>query len=140
MLITLQFSTNWNGKLFLDNFGTVRLHNPSKYFIGNKLEVQLKGTRIGEVEIVAIRSFYFKNISDTLAYIDCGKPAAYLAGMMKRMYENKVQLTPETKLDHVTLHYYERSLETHAELLKLWWQDKYDQQQSKPVYQPTIFE
>lgn len=132
---TLDFSTNWNGKLFLDNFGTVRLFNPGKYIVGKELELTLKGTSLGIVTIAAERKFYFRSISDVLAYMDVGKPAHYLAELIKRFYEKKMTIDENTALHHVICHYKLRHVQAHESLLKEWWEEKKQEAYRQPVQQ-----
>lgn len=120
----LEFSTNWNGKLFLDNFGTVRLHNPSKYFVGNQMEVFLNRVDFGAVTVVAVRTFKYGEIRDALSYLDTGKPAHYLGSLIKKFYEKKVDLNRETLLDHAILHYTKRNYPNQALAIKDWWEAK----------------
>jgi hypothetical protein len=117
----IKFSHNWNGKLFLENFGTVRLHNPDKYRLDAKLELLLRNQFLGVVEVVAVKRFYYKNISDVLSHLDVGKPAHYLAGIIGRMYKDKVH--PELLLDHVILQYKSRNLEAQSQMLHEWWKE-----------------
>ena len=134
----ISFSNNWNAKLFLDCFGTVRLHYPEKYFIGNLLEIELKGLTIGTVEVAAVRKFRFDQISGVLSYLDVGKPAHYLADVIRRMYENKKKITDDLLLDHVVLKYTDRNIDAHATLIKDWWNEKLNQQ-PQPV-QKELFQ
>jgi ABC-type antimicrobial peptide transport system permease subunit len=124
----IEYTTNWNGKLLLDNFGTVRLHNPGKYFIGNQMEVVLKGMPVGIVKVIAVRTFKYKQISDVLGYLDVGKPAHYLAQLMRNFYSKDIALTPETRFDHIVQQYTERYVEAQQSILKDWWETKIAQQ------------
>lgn len=135
---TLTFTQNWNGKLFLDNFGTVRLHNEQKYFSGNHLEIILRNHNIGIAEVVAVRTFLFTGITDVLAYLDTGKPAHYLAELMRRMYSNKDGFNDSSKLDHVILHWKERNMRMHASFLEEWWREK--QEEHPESIQSKLFE
>ena len=134
----LQFSHNHNGKLFLDHFGFVDLHDPDKYIVGSRLDLSLRHTLLGTVSVVAVRTFQYKQISDILAYIECGKPAHYLADLLKRYCEGKIELGPETKLDHVVLHYRERHLQNHSLLLQEWWKAVVQGQPNQYATQPTF--
>ena len=120
--LTLDFTTNWNGKLFLDNFSTVRLYNEGKYFIGSEMEVKLKGVSFGTVKVIAARPFRYKQISDVLAFIDTGKPAHYLGALIKSFYSKKVNLNSETLLHHVVLHYTQRNIENQRAAIQDWWE------------------
>ena len=134
----LHFNANHNGKLFLDHFGFVDLHDAERYTVGNHLDVFLRSTLLGTVTVVAVRTFRFKQISDILAFIECGKPAHYLADLLRRYCENKIALGPETELDHVVLHYKQRHLHNHSLLLQEWWNEKVQQQPTQFCQQPSF--
>ena len=135
---TLSFSHNHNGKLLLNSFGTVRLHNPSKYGVGKTLEVDLNKLSLGIVAVAAVRTFRFKQISDVLAYLDCGKPARSLADMMRRMYSKGIDLNAETQFDHVVLYYLKRNMDSHAILFADFWKEKVAQHPNTPIQQLTF--
>lgn len=125
---SLSFSQNWNGKLLLDVFGTVRMHNPGKYFIGNDLMLDYRGKELGAVKVEALITFRFDQINDRLSYIDTGKPAHYLAALLSKMYTNKGVVLPSTLFDHVIVRYTQRNLPNQELLLKDWWDSKMEQQ------------
>ena len=124
---TIIFTTNWNGKLFLDCFGTVRLHNPGKYAVGKKMNIMYNKIPMGIAKIEALRVFQYKQISDALSYIDVGKPAVYLSQLLSNMYTKKGLLFPSSELDHVILVYEERNIESHQMVWREWWDDKQQQ-------------
>lgn len=124
----IPFTQNWNGKLFLNCFGTVRLYNPEKYFEGNKLELQLKNHEMGIVEVVAVRKFRYDQISGVLSYLDIGRPPHYLADIIKRFYSSGVKVDKDLLLHHVVLKYTYRNLSVHAMLLEEWWQEQLQKQ------------
>lgn len=122
---------NYNGKLFLDHFGTVVPCDSERFFVGNTLSCTHKGKQVGTVRVEAVRRFKFKHISDALAYLECGNPAHYLAELLKRaaLFENTT-IQPDSLIDHVVFSYTERDLEVHYDLLKEWWQTKISQQKN----------
>lgn len=124
---TISYSQNWNGRIFLDNFSDVRLRDDEKFYIGNTLNIMLKGSSVGEVEIVAMRFFRFKQITDVLAWTICGKPAPYLAEVLKRLYKSETDINPETELVHLVLHYKYRHIQNQSPFLQDWWREKTDQ-------------
>jgi hypothetical protein len=128
--MTITLSANWNGNWFLNNFGIVCLHNPEKYKLGNRLEVMLKNQNIGIIEVVAVKQFHYKNITDVLGYINAGKPAFYLADCLKRKYSGKVNIKSDTLLNHVVCQYKYRNIELQTALLKEWWTDTIESQSS----------
>lgn len=124
----LEFSTNWNGKLFLDNFGTIRLHNEAKYHIDAIKEVYIRGTYLGIIKIVSVKTILYKNISDGLAYLDTGKNAAYLKSLLTAFYQKKVVINDNLELDHIVCQYTSRHIENFEALLRDWWQSQIDRQ------------
>jgi hypothetical protein len=132
----IEFAVNWNGKLFLDNFGTIRLY-PGKYMFGELLEVYLKNSCLGIAEVVAIKTFTFGNIHDNLAFITIGKNADYLKSFIRNLYSKKTTITPTTKFDHIIFQYRSRNIEVFEPLLKDWWQSQIYKQplfQNKPFF------
>lgn len=122
--MTINFSHNWNGKLFLDFFGTVRLHCAEKYYVGNEMELEFKNHSMGTVRVAAVRKFRFENINDVLSHLDVGKPAAYLSNLMRRFYEKQVTITPDLEFDHIIFQYIKRNIPVQTELIKHWWDEK----------------
>ena len=120
--LCLDFTTNWNGKLFMDNFSTVRLLNHGKYFVGNEMEIKLRGVSFGYAKVIAVRPFRYKQISDVLSYIDIGKPAHYLGSLIEKFYSKKVDLNRETELHHIVLHYTQRNIENQRAAIQDWWE------------------
>lgn len=83
----LKFTSTWGGKIFNDQFGTVRLHQPERFVPGASLQVLLNSQVLGVAQIVAVREFQFKQIRDVLSYLDTGKPASYLASELLWPYQ-----------------------------------------------------
>lgn len=121
---TLDFTQNWNGKLLLDVFGTVRLHNPIKYRLNALLQCRLHDKDMGIVKVVNVRPFEFGMIRDGIAYLDTGKPAHYLAELLRRFYAPHGQLANDTMLCHVILEYTERHYLNQTAELQKWWSHK----------------
>lgn len=121
-MLQLTFSQNWNGKLFNDCFGDIRLHDPQLYIVGHQVEVIEKSMYHGIAEIVAVRNFKYRQIRDVLAFLNVGKPAHYQAELIKRF--SGFNLNEETLLDHIVLRYVERQKETQSNLMQLWWNNK----------------
>lgn len=118
----LNYKTNPNGKLFCDTYSDLRLHDPEKFYRGAIIQVYYQNMQMGTVQVMAVRTITFKQITDVLSYLVCGKPAAYLAAQLRSYYENTdTELTADTKFDHVVLQYTSRNLESHAYQLQEWW-------------------
>jgi hypothetical protein len=123
----IHFSHNWNGRLFLDHFSDVRIPDDDRFVVGNQLEVVLNRKVIGVVKIVAVREFRFKQITDVLSYLICGRNAAYLAEIIRRFYAQDHKLHAETVLVHLVFHYTSRDIPNQSTLLQEWWREKQDQ-------------
>ncbi len=132
----LNFSINHNGKLFLEFFSAVRLHNPAKYAVGKILECNLQSQKLGLVEVVAIRSFEYRNISDVLSYLDTGKPAYQMGNLLKKFYPKHTHA--HAKFDHIVLHYVERNMPVLQVLLEEWYRDIAEQHKSDPSIQSGL--
>lgn len=124
----LQFSTNPNGKLFADTFSDLRLHDAERFQVGAVVEPYYKGMQMGTARIVALRTIEYRHISDVLAYLVCGKPAPYLAALMRSFYESQQAIEPHTRFDHLVLQWHSRNHEAHAWHLKEWWQEVQNRQ------------
>ncbi len=123
-MLQLKFSTNPNGKLFTDIFGDIRLADYEKFQAGNVMEVQLKKTIIGKVQVVGYKDFSFIRLTDTLSHMNCGREAAYQARMLKSFYQG---INDDTQLMHIVFKWAPRYMEHQEELIKDWWQTKRDQ-------------
>ncbi len=132
MMERVSFSHNYNGKLFTDCFGSVQLEDSERFFAGNMLTGLYKNENIGLLKVEAVRKFRFQHISDVLAYIECGKPAHYLAEVIRKSAAADGYIVkPETRLDHVVFCYETRNITIHSALLQQWWQEK--KTQNKPM-------
>jgi hypothetical protein len=85
MLYT-NFSQNWNNKLLSPCFCDVRIDD--SFQIDQQREIRLNNEAIGIAKVVALRSFPFVHLSDHFALLACGKNAAYLTGILNKMYGN----------------------------------------------------
>ena len=54
LMLQLNFTENFNGKLFTDHFSDIRPHNPGVYFLGNCFRAIVKDTDYGIIKIVAV--------------------------------------------------------------------------------------
>jgi hypothetical protein len=130
----IEFETNANGKLFMDTFGTIQFPD-EKYYDGNHLQVTLNGMSLGILKVVAVRPFQYNQIRDVLSYLECGKPAHYLAELIRRGNDPNKSLPAATQLYHVVLQYVKRDIDNQRPLLQEWWQSKI--QEDKAVRQPA---
>lgn len=118
----LEFTRNDNSKLFLEYFSRIFFLDEEKFKQGEQFEIMFKGQCMGVAEVVAVRNFQFKHLSDVLAFIDMGKPVQYLAAAIK---QQEPQTQPDTELMHVVFRYIARNLELQGTLLMNWWTEVY---------------
>jgi hypothetical protein len=123
----LKFSNNWNGKLFCDSFTTLRLHNLSKYFVGNEFQCFLKKAELGLVKVMEVRTIYLHQLNDFICYLDTGYNTAKTIEIINEMYKKYTIDWTTQKLDFVLLSYIKKSensnkvklfLDTYLELFK----------------------
>lgn len=130
-----EFSSNPNGKLFMDHFNDVRLYNPDKHFIGAEHEIWMRNYMLGIGEVAAIITFKFQNIRDLLAFTIYGKPANYMAAMLKKFY-------PDTEMDtvfaHMVFHYKKRNLNMQQPLMKDWWHGLCQEHKNETAIQQSL--
>ncbi len=100
----LNFSTNWNGKLFCNYFTTIRLHNPRKYGVGNQYDFHLKEVFMGEVKVIDHKKLTVATISEWIARLDTGYSAEETKNIIRTMYKNIDNFTDDTPLSYVLLH------------------------------------
>jgi hypothetical protein len=77
---------------------------------------------------MAVRRFKYMQISDALSFLDVGKPAYFLAELMKNFYRTNTKVDRDLLLDHVVLKYTQRNIPVHSALLKEWWQEQLSKQ------------
>ena len=118
---TTNFSNNFNGKLILQNFPTVRLAS-AKYYITAKHLIKLNNNELGIAEVVAIRQFSFSQINNNLSLIDGAMVAEKFKAMIVRMYSNKEQIRDNTQLIHIIYSWVERDITQTTELMNNWHQ------------------
>lgn len=135
-MIKSEFSQNPNGKMFMDHFNDVRLFDAEKHVVGIEQEIWLRNHFMGITTIQAVVTFKFKNIRDLLAFTICGKPAHYLAALLKRFYpdQTKDDVLEETEFAHIVHHWKKRNMPVQDKLITDWWKE----QQDAHVYEKTI--
>lgn len=122
-MLQLEFTQNWNGKLFLDHFGDIRLQSQA-FAIGVEVEIILKGTSLGIARIEAVRTFPFCLLSDVVSYINIGKPAYYQASLLNKFYNGNQPMESTRLLQHLVLGYTHRNIENQNIIMEDWWKDK----------------
>lgn len=69
---TIPFSYNWNNKLDCLAFTTIRLYNPSRHFVGNRVMPAMKGSNKGPATILAVKPFLLDQLNPFMSYLDTG--------------------------------------------------------------------
>ena len=121
-MLTIDFSTNPNGKLFADLFSDIRMKSLA-FEPGTECEIMYRSIFMGYAKIEETRSFPFARISDVAALLNCGKRAAYQAAMLNKFYNKGEMLAPETILQHIVFSWISRS-RAQEEMIKEWWNEK----------------
>lgn len=124
-MLKTSFNKNWNGKLLMPNFGTIRLHNTEKYYQGADHEIYLNEKHLGTATVYAVKPFKFGFITDSFAWLDASMPAHKLKAMLLTMYKNKVNggVTDETFFVHVVFHWKTRIMSEHQQVINTYWND-----------------
>jgi len=102
-MLAINFNRNWNGKLRNQCFTTIRLHNVSKYRIGEKYEIRLNEKPIGTATAKAIKTLSLNQLDDFTTCLDTGLDRNKTVEMIKGMYKNKVWNWETQKLDLILL-------------------------------------
>lgn len=118
---TTNFSANFNGKLILQNFPTVRLAS-TKYYVGAKHLIKLNNNELGVAEVAAIRQFSFSQINNNLSLIDGGLTADKFKSMITKMYANKERITNNTQLINIIYSWVERDSFQLSQLINKWFE------------------
>lgn len=92
----INFTTNWNGKLFTDSFTTIRMWNPDKYIIGQSYKIT-QGTGKtspvmvwGQAKLVAEKKLIISQVNEFIAQLDTGYSAMETQGILRKMYGNSI--------------------------------------------------
>lgn len=83
----IKFSTNWNNKLTNKAFTTIRLHNPNKYKLGNRYEIEFRDKTLGFATLQDIRTFNITCLNDFVTYLDTGYNLEETKELLNRMYK-----------------------------------------------------
>lgn len=86
---TLNFSTNWNDKLFCDCFTTFRPNYPI-YSVGKRFDVVLNGNQFfGEVDVIEKKVMKLRDVNEWIARLDTGYSLDEFQKLVRTMYKNK---------------------------------------------------
>lgn len=115
----IDFSQNWNGKLCLNVFTTIRLYDIDRYQDAHFYTVRLKDEELGIAQLISRYPFKYKHLNDRTATIDSGNGLPYLQTVLKKMYGEK--LTDETDLYLLFFRWTERYIKPTQNLFKAHW-------------------
>lgn len=92
---TLNFSQNWNGKLDLPYFTTIRLSKPSSYRVGDKITFSVGRSKqsrriLGVGDIVDVKHCLLSDLTDDICLNDTGYGRAATVALIQTMYKNIV--------------------------------------------------
>ena len=110
-MLTTAFKTsfvyNWNGKLNKESgvkaFTTIRLHNPSRYFVGAVHEIDLKKNEIGTAKVQHVKTMPLEQLDAYTCWLDTGYNAGTTRETIRRMYKNKPEVGSNPLVDVVLM-------------------------------------
>ncbi len=112
---TINYSSNFNGKLNNTCFADIRLPFPH-IAQGNYLHVNLDRVgSLGITRIISVMPIQFKHITDHMAFTVIGQNAGYLRKMLYQFYDG---VNEETKFVHFIQAFTQRNPDTLFKLLE----------------------
>lgn len=135
----INFSDNWNGKLLMDNFTTIRLYSYDGYPDFEVYDVVLRGEVLGTAEIVCKKPFQMQSLNTQLSLVDCGHDPAWLKKLLRNFHGD---LTEETYLVLLVFRWRTRNPVAFRDLMNNW----YNQHMAKdeaiidPPHQTNLFD
>ncbi len=120
------FSKSWGGKLIPDYFGTGRLRDDDKYYLGAVHDIILDGVNIGTAKIVAAKTFRLDGVRDVFSFLDANMNAAKFCGMMQTMYKNHLKdgVKPSTEFVHVVYQWQYRNYPVQVDMISAFMERK----------------
>lgn len=82
----LEFSQNWNGKLYCKHWTTIRLRNNHKYRRGDSYDIYLKDEFLGIAELIGLRYTTRGKLNEFVCYLDTGYDVVSTQNMLGKMY------------------------------------------------------
>jgi len=82
----IHFAHNYNGKMYGEYYTTIRLHNPARWIKNGKYTIFLGGIYQHEAQVKEILSFQLRDMSNMVAFIDCGRSAFAATKLIKTLY------------------------------------------------------
>lgn len=126
-MITIDIQNNYGGKLFCDSFVHVTLYSQEfKQAFHNETEIKImtRSTVWGTARILALSKFYFRDLQNSVAYLNIGRSAVAQADALNKMYNQGKTLPPDTLLCTLVLGYNQRNIENQNILIKDFWETK----------------
>lgn len=84
----INFNYNWNNKLNCKSYTTIRVYNKVKYVLNFCYGIYLKKEYLHTSQIVDIKNFKLKDISNFMAYLDTGYSKEETIDIIRKMYKN----------------------------------------------------
>ena len=92
----IEYTTNWNGKLFTNAVTTIRLWQPNKYVVGRdyrfiQIQKMSVNTDWGQWKLVQAKPIQLIDVDDYIGYLDTGYSGEATQEIMRKMYTGKVK-------------------------------------------------
>ncbi len=84
----INFSQNWNGKLYNNSFTTFRVNKPY-YETGKEYEIRCKELHLFDAVILDKKVMKLDTVSEWITRLDADLPLKEFVAMMKKMYSKK---------------------------------------------------
>jgi hypothetical protein len=84
----INFSYNWNNKLYCQAYTTLRRYNPNRYKIGDTYDIYLNDVYMHKAMLMDIKKMQFHQIDSFVAYIDTGKDIDEFKSILRSIYKN----------------------------------------------------
>lgn len=122
-MLELRFTDNFNGKLFLDLFGDIRMADDI-YKVGTPVEVMLRNNFLGYAQIISRRDFSLKRLTEVASQINCGKGIMYQAKLLNSYYNGNKPMHPDTTLCQIVVRYTQKNMPVMQPLLHDWYENQ----------------
>ncbi|MBD1364404.1 hypothetical protein IDJ77_11345 [Mucilaginibacter sp. ZT4R22] len=86
---TINFSHDWNNKLYCKFFTTIRLKNDFLYQVGTQYDIAINSKSLGPGIIRDIKDFKLAQLTPIMAMLDTGYELEDCKGIFHKMYKNK---------------------------------------------------
>lgn len=124
-MITVDFSDMRRGSLFANSFDDVRLYDSNSYQTGEHYYIERRGLLLGIAKLEAIHPFAFSRLHESVSQRLYGKPAHYMASVLRRMYENaEFKITGDTRMMQLVFSWVKRDIGNQAQLLEKFWKEQ----------------